>query len=239
MQTGRVVVTVKPNTYGIVYYLNTGNSTSPIFTQQVIEGGPFESIDIGEYSGSYDYPMRSTFVDLDGDTWFILSINSGPLLLHAYKLVGDVYVEQTGGDNPVSDVAVLRWAAPGFATQSDGSVVLAVGSSYGYIQFFTRAAGATTWVEHTNCLTNPFFYEGFGDQMHTHLVDLNMDALIDVVVWCVCVFVCVYVFVIYSCFPVNVTDVACFSQIVALHPTQSSRLMPWVRKIHFATSLRV
>ena len=98
--------------YGdILYYKNTGNSSSAIFTAQTGGNNPFNGVSVFNYSR-----LRFFDVDGDGDQDCFIGVNDGTIEYH--KNTGNsssaTFVEQTGDDNPFDDADVGQRASPAF-----------------------------------------------------------------------------------------------------------------------------
>jgi len=107
--------------YGnILYYKNTGNSSSATFTAQTGGNNPFNGVSVFNYSR-----LRFFDVDGDGDQDCFIGVNDGTI--DYFRNTGSsssaTFVEQTGDDNPFDDVDVGGRASPAFVN-IDGDAVL-------------------------------------------------------------------------------------------------------------------
>ncbi len=118
----------------ILYYKNTGTSSSPVFTLQNGASNPFNSVDVGSNAAP-------AFQDLDGDGDMDAAIGNSAGNILYFKNTGTstnpAFSQQSGVLNPFNSISVGSMAAPFFVDiDHDGNADLFVGQGSGAISFF-------------------------------------------------------------------------------------------------------
>ena len=170
--------------YGnILYYKNTGNSSSATFTAQTGGNNPFNGVSVFNYSR-----LRFFDVDGDGDQDCFIGVNDGTI--DYFRNTGNsssaTFVEQTGDDNPFDGVDVGGRASPAFVNiDGDASLpveltsfhVLSIRSQAVTLQWVTeseinnlgfildRRVPGTEWTEIATYITHPEL-QGQGSVTH-------------------------------------------------------------------------
>lgn len=172
----------------LFFYKNTGTATSPAFTQQAGAANPFAGIDIGGYAA----PTLGD-PDGDGDLDLIVSDHLGGGNPTAYyKNTGTrtvpVYVQQTGGNNPLSTLPDLPRPVLG-DIDKDGDLDIVSGTFEGRLLCFLNIGTVTApvFTDRTDLLSN--FYIEFNlrgtilpDYTLPGLADLDGDGDLDLAV---------------------------------------------------------
>ena len=150
-------------TGSILYFENTGSSTSPVFTQQTGVNNPLDA-----HSGYYPTP---TFVDIDndGDSDAVIGEVSGSL--RYYRNDGSAnspaFTEVTGASSPFDGVSVADNSVPAFVDlDGDGDFDLFIGASsdpsydFGTFPDYTHTGlGLVRYFQNTGTATTPSFTE--------------------------------------------------------------------------------
>ena len=116
-------------------------SAQQTFVQQTGANNPFDAVDVGYYS-------EPTFVDIDGDGDQDAFIGRDDGTVHYFKNTGTaaapIFIEQTGGANPLNAVSVGYGSAPVFVDiDGDGDQDFFVGAQDGTIRYY-KNSGTTT-----------------------------------------------------------------------------------------------
>jgi hypothetical protein len=170
--------------YGdILYYKNTGNSSSATFTAQTGGNNPFNGVSVFNYSR-----LRFVDIDGDGDQDCFIGVNDGTIdyFRNTGNSTSATFVEQTGDDNPFDDVDVGGRASPAFVNiDGDASLpveltsfhVLSTRSDAIILQWVTeseinnlgfildRRVPGTEWTEIATYITHPEL-QGQGSVTH-------------------------------------------------------------------------
>ena len=169
--------------YGnILYFQNTGNSTSPVLVRQIGINNPFggivEGIDVGNNS-------TPNFVDIDGDSDLDAFIGKQDGTINYFQNTGSSssgnLVEQTGANNPLSGIDVGDFSAPILVDiDGDGDLDAFIGKQDGTISYFQNTGSSINGilVEQTGT-DNPFNGIGIGDSSTPTFVDIDGDGDLD------------------------------------------------------------
>lgn len=129
----------------ILYYKNTGNSSSPVFTQQTGAANPLSSVNVGQYSAP-------AFTDIDGDGDKDVFIGSSLGSIYYYRNTGTpgspVFTEQTGSANPLNGVNPGYCSAPALV-DIDGDL--------DYDCFIGMDAGTVVYYKNSGTASSPQF----------------------------------------------------------------------------------
>ncbi len=174
--------TVVGNSPGtLLYFENTGSSTSPSFIEASGAANPFSGIDVAS-NGTPE------LVDLDGDGDLdaVVGESSGSLLYFENTGASNspAFVETTGAANPLFDIDVGHNSSPELVDlDGDGDLDAVIGGGYGSLLFFdnTGSSNSPDFVEATGA-ANPFSGIDVGDWSSPDLVDLDGDSDLDAVV---------------------------------------------------------
>ncbi len=143
----------------ILYYKNTGTTSSPAFTMQSGSSNPFNGVDLG-------LNTAPVFVNLDGDGDLDAFIGESSGNIFYYKNTGTasmpVFTPQTGSSNPFNGVNAGGYSTPAFADiDADGDQDSFIGESYGAILYYKNiqsppctnpAIGGTIAASQTICI---------------------------------------------------------------------------------------
>lgn len=165
----------------LLYYRNTGTTSSPAFTAQTGAANPFNGADVGNFS-------IPTFGDIDGDG--DLDLVSGDTIgkIHYFRNTGTstspAFAEQTLAANPFNgfDVGAAGSTTSLGDVDRDGDLDLVVGESSG-VQFYFKNNGTSTspaFSQQTGT-ANPFNGFDVGSFSAPALGDLNGDGGLDLV----------------------------------------------------------
>jgi hypothetical protein len=148
----------------ILYYENTGSSSSPAFTERTGSDNPFNGVNTGMYAAP-------SFVDIDadGDLDAFLGEQMGTILY--YENIGSssspAFTERTGSDNPFNGVDIGSLSIPAFIdTDGDGDQDIFIGGVYGNIFYY----------ENTGSSSSPAFTERTGSDNPLDAVDTTYYA---------------------------------------------------------------
>lgn len=160
--------------YGaIVYYKNTGTTTSPVFVLQTGANNPFDGVSLG-------YRSKPHFVDIDadGDKDAFIGNNNG--VIKYYKNTGTttnpIFVVQTGANNPLNAVSLGETSITFVDIDRDGDQDAFIGEGYGSIHYYTNTGTTTApvFIEKTGA-NNPFDGVDVGDSSLPTFVDIDTD----------------------------------------------------------------
>ncbi|MBS4059080.1 MAG: T9SS type A sorting domain-containing protein [Bacteroidetes bacterium] len=121
--------------YGVVrFYLNEGNSVSPVFVEQTEALNPLTGIYVGDF-------VTPAFADIDNDGDFDLLLGEDSGALHYYENEGTVFVPdfvpKTGLENPFNGIDLGTESKPAFAdVDNDGDADLFIGNEDGQMFYF-------------------------------------------------------------------------------------------------------
>ena len=156
----------------IEYWKNTGNSSSPAFTQQTVEDNPFSS----DY-GTFSVP---NFVDIDGDGDYDCFITNQTASTPQYfRNTGSAssynFVEQIGSDNPLNISIGTRLVLAFVDIDNDGDQDCFIGESGGSIKYYknTGTSNSPTFSVQTGG-NNPLNSVSL-DDTHPAFVDMDGD----------------------------------------------------------------
>ncbi|MDJ0609183.1 MAG: cadherin domain-containing protein [Kiloniellales bacterium] len=162
----------------INYYENTGDSSSPAFTQKTGGSNPLDGVDIGARSAP-------TFVDIDGDGDLDAFIGEYDGNINYYENTGDsgspTFTQQTGGSNPFDGVDVGRDSKPTFVdVDGDGDLDAFIGEASGNINYYenTGDSSSPTFTQQTGA-SNPFDGVDIGSNSAPVFADLDGDGDVD------------------------------------------------------------
>ena len=163
----------------IDYFENTGNASSPSFTQQTGGSNPFNGEDIGSYSSII-------FVDTDADSDFDAYLGESNGTIVFYENTGSqaspTFTQQTGGDNPFNGVDIGSFSRPTCGDlDNDGDTDCFIGENDGTINYFLNevtASASIVFTEQTGS-DNPFNGEDLGDYSKPTFVDIDNDGDFD------------------------------------------------------------
>ncbi len=163
------------------YFKNTGNATSPIYTQQIGAANPFNALSIGTGSAP-----SVCDIDADGDVDLAAGWLGGNVLY--FKNTGSAtnpaYTQQTGAANPFGSVSVPFYSTPMLGDiDNDGDHDLIVGEEYGSLFYFknTGTPNSPTYTQQSGA-ANPFNGVNVGFESAPAMGDVNGDGDLDVVV---------------------------------------------------------
>ncbi len=120
------------------YYLNTGSSTAPAFSEQTGSANPFDGFDVG-------FRSAPDLVDFDGDGDFDAVVGASLGGLHYFLNTGTstapAFAELTGSANPFVGVDAGVYDHPMLADlDADGDLDVLLGESGGRLVFFRSLA---------------------------------------------------------------------------------------------------
>ena len=156
------------------YVENTGDKTSPAFTQQTGSDNPLDGFDV-------DIASSPALVDIDGDGDLDVITGNGYGFLFTFENGGDAinpsFTQATGSDNPLNGFDVGSNAAPRFSDlDRDGDVDAVIGGLYGTLAYFenTGSAGSPSFTGRTGS-DNPLAAVDVGDDSQLAFSDLDAD----------------------------------------------------------------
>lgn len=159
----------------IVYYENTGTSTSPAFAAPVTN--PFGIVSGTGYIGA---PALAD-LDLDGDLDLLLGKYYGVMTYHENIGTAAVPLFDTGVDLPFGLTATYDVAFPEFVDMDDdGDMDLMVGEYYGNLQYFENIGNGTA-PNFTAPIMNPFGLTAGYLFVDPDLADLDYDGDLDLI----------------------------------------------------------
>lgn len=128
-------------TQQIRYYKNTGNKTSPTFTEQIGSSNPANAISV-----NYETKIHFADLDRDGDLDLTVAYYSSPYILKVFENTGGQssprFTELTGTNSPVSGISVPYDAVPTSADiDGDGDLDFFLGQSNGTVMYFKNTTG--------------------------------------------------------------------------------------------------
>jgi hypothetical protein len=165
----------------LLYFVNTGTSTSPAFVEATGAANPFSGIDVGWHSSpalvdlDADGDLDATVGDYDGILFYL--VNTG-------TSASPAFVEATGASNPFLGIDVGERASPDLVDlDADGDFDAIVGEYFGTLRYFANTGTSTSpgFVEATGA-ANPFFGIDVGNWSTPELVDLDADGDLDAIV---------------------------------------------------------
>ncbi|WP_369178004.1 FG-GAP-like repeat-containing protein [Candidatus Thiodubiliella endoseptemdiera] len=163
------------------YYQNTGTTSNPAYEAKTGDDNPFNSIDVGIYSGP-------TLADIDGDGDLDLVVGESDGTLKYYQNTGTTsnpaYEVKTGDDNPFNSIDVGDFSKPTLADiDGDGDLDLVVGEKNGTLKYYqnTGTTSSPAYEAKTGG-NNPFNSIDVGDYSTPNLADIDGDGDLDLVV---------------------------------------------------------
>jgi hypothetical protein len=165
--------------YGtIIFFENTGSSTSPTFVEQTDMDNPFNNVDVGNFS-------KPALVDIDNDGDLDACIGNFDGTIIFFENTGSnsdpAFIEQTGMENPFNGVDVGFISAPALVDiDNDGDLDAFIGENDGTIKFFenTGSNNAPAFVEQTG-IDNPLDGGNQVGYSSPTLVDIDNDGDLD------------------------------------------------------------
>jgi len=149
-------------------------SAQQTFAPQTGANNPFNGVSVNKYS-------EPTFVDIDGDGDKDAFVGEYNGTVHYFKNTGTasapVYVEQTGGANPVNAVVVGYGSAPAFVDiDGDGDQDLFVGAFDGTVRYYknTGTSAAPVFIAQTG-VNNPLNAVSVASYSFPTFVDIDND----------------------------------------------------------------
>jgi hypothetical protein len=165
----------------LIYYKNTGTSSSPTFSTQTSTNNPFNGIDVGNNS-------IPTFADLDNDGDLDAVIGARDGILNYYENTGTTssptFTAQTDTNNPFDSIDIGSYSAPSLVDlDEDGDTDLVVGNADGTLSYYenTGTTSSPTFTEQTGT-NNPFNGIDVGSASTPNFADLDNDGDLDLVV---------------------------------------------------------
>ena len=159
--------------YGhILYFKNTGTSSSSIFTSQSGSDNPFNGVDIGKHS-------KPSFLDIhnDGDMDCFFGERYG--VIYYFENTGTssspTFTQRTGSNNPFNGIDFGRDSNPFFVdVDNDGDKDCFIGEVYGSIEYYknTGTSSSPSFTEQTGS-DNPFNGVDAGDRSVPRFVDID------------------------------------------------------------------
>ena len=161
--------------YGhILYFKNTGTSSSSIFTSQSGSDNPFNGVDIGKHS-------KPSFLDIDNDGDMDCFFGERYGVIYYFENTGTssspTFTQRTGSNNPLNSVNVTKRANPAFVDiDNDDDYDVFVGQEFGLIYYFenTGTSSSPTFTQRTGS-NNPFNGIDFGRDSNPFFVDVDND----------------------------------------------------------------
>jgi hypothetical protein len=165
----------------LLYYENTGNSTTMAFVARTGSSNPFDAIDVGITS-----TPKLADVDGDGDLDAVVGEYAG--ILNYFRNTATVsparFVERTGTANPFSVMFPPANNVSSLADlDGDGDLDFVLGGGFGTLRYFenTGDVNAATFVEHSGT-DNLFDGVDVGLRSAPTLIDIDSDGDIDAIV---------------------------------------------------------
>ena len=165
----------------LLYFENTGDKTSPSFTQRTGSANPLDGFDIGDASSP-----ALTDVDADGDLDVIAGNADG--FFFTFENDGNAvtpsFTQATGSNNPLNGFDVGTNATPRFSDlDRDGDPDAVVGRSDGTLAYFENTGSLTSagFTERTGT-DNPLAAVDAGDESQPVFSDLDADGDSDLAV---------------------------------------------------------
>jgi hypothetical protein len=162
----------------IYYYQNTGNGTTPVFTEQTGTNNPFNGVDMGT-------DVSPAFVDIDNDGDFDSFIGENNGTINYYKNTGNsttpIFTQQINTANPLSLVDVGSNIVLSFIDiDNDGDADSFIGENNGNINYFQNTGSTSTaaFVEKTST-DNPFNGIDVGSNSAPSFIDIDNDSDFD------------------------------------------------------------
>ena len=164
----------------VKYYLNTGTSSAPVFTEQTGSANPFDGINVGSYS-----ILDLADLDADGDLDAVFGESGGTLLY--YENTGNnttpAFTQRTGTSNPFDGLDFGSLSSPAFGdVDGDGDIDVVIGRAFGTFHYLenTGTANSAVYVERTGSL-NPFDGYDIGSYSRLTLDDIDNDGDLDLI----------------------------------------------------------
>ena len=154
---GKIGCVVGDGSENLTYFVNTGTSSSPKFTERSGNENPFDGINVGERVA----PFCGTDFDGDGKIGCVVGSRDGRLryLVNTGNSSSPKFTERIGTRNPFNGIDVGNYAAPFCSTDFDGhgKIGCVVGNGAGKLQYFvnTGTSSSPTFTKRTGS-ENPF-----------------------------------------------------------------------------------
>ncbi len=167
------------NTGTIRYFLNTGNATNPVYTEQSGAANPFDGVDVGN---------RATpdFVDIDNDGDFDAFIGNQAGSVRYFENTGNAtspsFNEVAGAGNPLDTLGIASTkAVPTFVDiDGDGDFDAFIGAHGGNTYFAENTGTQLAPVFSLPPIGNPFGLLNIGYYAVPNFVDIDSDGDFDV-----------------------------------------------------------
>jgi hypothetical protein len=122
-----------------LYYKNTGNVTTPVFTLQAGAANPFNGMTFGGAGSSPAF----LDVDVDGDKDAFFGVGNGAIFYfkNTGSVTAPVFAQQTSTNNPFNGVDIGSYASIGIVNiDGDADLDVLIGESGGTIIFYRNTA---------------------------------------------------------------------------------------------------